>query len=369
MTLIIVLLMITIFSIIGTVVTNLSISNTKQISKTEQEMQAVDLAEMGVIYYKNVFIENAKQTLTLNIEQSIETIEEMNKENNEKKKDVEPIEINPTNILTYLNIRKNDFLPGVIISKSIPVDDNSSYEIKYHVAQVDDKKIIVIFESIGKFNQNQETEKTKSITGTITLDVNNSLISAYLDGSGVDIIKKPEGLIESYQYNGQLKDGYFYTTELYDSSKVDYNINSITTLVNGSLQLNASKKQIGKNTLLYITKNANFGELNGNLDTSRLYIGGNATFGNINGGIKHNSILFIGQDATFGAINGGVDSSSLVCVGGNIYGGISENGVNIISRIKSPEAYQKSCLNNNNNTQNLADNIADQVKEMTLKYQ
>ncbi len=63
MALVTVLLMITVFSILGMAVISLSISNTKQVTKTEEEMQAVDLAEMGVIYYKNAFIPNANEKL------------------------------------------------------------------------------------------------------------------------------------------------------------------------------------------------------------------------------------------------------------------------------------------------------------------
>lgn len=138
--------------------------------------------------------------------------------------------------------------------------------------------------------------------------------------------------------------------------------------MNGSLKLNESKKQIGRNSLLYITENADFGELNGNIDNSKLYIGSNAKFDNINGGIKFNSILFIGGDATFGAVNGGVDKSSLVCVGGNISGGLADNGNNIITQVKSPEAYQNKCLGSGSNTNDLSDEIANQVNKVTLVY-
>ena len=65
MALVTVLLIITVFSILGMSVMGLSISNTKQVAKTEQEMQAVDLAEMGVVYYKNAFIPNANAQLKL----------------------------------------------------------------------------------------------------------------------------------------------------------------------------------------------------------------------------------------------------------------------------------------------------------------
>ena len=55
-TLVVVLLMITIFSILGMSVIGYALSNTKQVEKSEQVMQATDVAEMGVIHYKNAFM-------------------------------------------------------------------------------------------------------------------------------------------------------------------------------------------------------------------------------------------------------------------------------------------------------------------------
>lgn len=360
-----VLLMITVFSILGLAVISLTISNTKQVTKTEQEMQAVDLAEMGVVYYKNAFITNTNEKLRSAIEAAIEAINQHNKANPKNM-----IDINPLNILAYLNIQKNDYLPQVYVSQSIPVDENSiySFEIKDHFAQEDDyslKKIKIVFESIGKVQQNQEVEDNKSVTGTIKLDINEELIANYL-GNGTALIKKPEGLNENCPNNGILQDGCSYNTKLFNSS--NSKINSITALINGSLQLSDKKKQIGKNSLLYITEDANFGELNGNLDTSKLYIGGKATFGNIRGGIKNHSILFIGGDAEFGTVNGGgVDKTSLVCAGGNITGGLSDNGVNIISKIKSPQAYENKCLRGRESN-DLSQPIAESM-DLSLKYQ
>lgn len=361
-----VLLMITVFSILGLAVISLTISNTKQVTKTEQEMQAVDLAEMGVVYYKNAFITNANEKLRSAIEAAIEAIKQHNIANPKNSID----ENKPENILAFLNIQKNDYLPQVYVSQSIPVDENSSYsfEIKDHFAQEDvysPKKIKIVFESFGKVQKNQKVEDYKSVTGTIELDINEELIADYL-GNGTALIKKPEGLNENCPYNGVLQDGCSYNTKLFDS--FNSKINSITALINGSLQLRDKRKQIGKNSLLYITEDANFGELNGNLDTSKLYIGGKATFGNIRGGIKNYSILFIGGDAEFGTVNGGgVDKTSLVCVGGNITGGLSHNGVNIISKIKSPEAYANKCLRGRESN-DLSQPIAESM-DLSLKYQ
>lgn len=368
MALVTVLLMITVFTILGMAVISLSISNTKQVTKTDGEMQAVDLAEMGVIYYKNTFISHANSQLRIAIEDAKQTINKLNADimtananNAQTDKDQELIPINETTILEYLDLEKVSFLPSVL--KTITINENNSFKIDYHTEVINESNhnIQVDFKSIG-YGPND----TKEITGTIKLNINEALISSYL-GKGGAIITKPLGLEEKYVYGGQLEDGSSYTTSVYNSSTLDYDILGVTAVVNGSLQLNQSMKQIGKNSLLYITETADFGELNGNIDTSKLYVGGNADFGNINGGIKFNSILFIGGNATFGSVNGGVDDSSLVCVGGNIEG-LEDNGNNIISQVTSPEAYQTKCLGRGSNSNDLSDEIANQVNKVTLVY-
>ena len=229
----------------------------------------------------------------------------LNKKIKTKKEKDPEIPIDSEHILQRLSKQDKNFLPkNIPVSKTIPVDEkpNPGFIINYHkpTDNNDSKKIKIEFESLGT----QGTDANESIIGTIKLNINEELINAYL-GNGGMIIKKPEGLNENCSYNEPLKKDCSYTIEVFDSSNLDYDIKGVTALVNGSLNLNDNKKQIGSNSLLYITEDAYFGELNGNLDTSKLYIGGNATFGNIKGGIKHNSILFIGGNATFGVVNGG----------------------------------------------------------------
>ncbi len=53
MALITVILIFTIFSVLGLVIFSSIMTNMKQITTTEAKVQATDLAEMGVVYYKN----------------------------------------------------------------------------------------------------------------------------------------------------------------------------------------------------------------------------------------------------------------------------------------------------------------------------
>ena len=63
-----------------------------------------------------------------------------------------------------------------------------------------------------------------------------------------------------------------------------------------------------------------------------------------------------------------VDKASLVCVGGEILeGNITENGVNIISKKKFPEAYENKCLNSGSNPHDLSDRMANLI-DVKLTY-
>lgn len=53
MALITVILIFTVFSVLGLVIFSSIMTNMKQITKTEESVQATDLAEMGIVYYKN----------------------------------------------------------------------------------------------------------------------------------------------------------------------------------------------------------------------------------------------------------------------------------------------------------------------------
>ncbi len=64
--LIVVLLIITVFFVLGLSIISSALSNTRQVNNTEKEMQAVDLAEMGIIYFQTA-VENAYKEVNKDI--------------------------------------------------------------------------------------------------------------------------------------------------------------------------------------------------------------------------------------------------------------------------------------------------------------
>ena len=386
MTLVTVLLMITVFSIIGMSVINLSISNTKQVEKTEQEMQVVDVAEMGVIYYKNAFISQTDKILKPAIETAIATINKENEESEENE------EITSDTVLKRLIIQNDNFLPKIPISTSIPVNENSDYSFKINdqKAQVDENfpnRIKIIFESLGEGKGDDA-----KIIGTITLDIERIVKASLIQnedssGTGTIDIQKPNLPNRTYNEAIGIENGYSYTTDI---ENYNFNIENTTAIVNGSLTLNTAKKHIRNNPLLYITKDANFGDINGQLDHSKIYVGGNATFSDVSGGIKNNSTIYIGGNATFLDISGGIsDHSTLYIVGNANFGGKITSGVKnstvcvgktISGRLSFEDDNVYSWKDNedvcgpfqNTSSQpilsDLLPNIADQTNNMKLEY-
>ncbi len=381
MALVTVLLMITVFSILGIAVISLSISNTKQASKSEQDMQAVDLAEMGVIYYKNAFIPHANEKLRLAIQTAIANIQ--NEESNGKgngngngNKQTADDSQNPTIILEHLSIESKDLLP-IISSEAIPVDriENTAYSFKinYHIPVSDNnpENFQIEFESIGK-----SIDATASITGTITLN-KAKLIEAYLNTGGTGkiitkdmTIEKPILLSRKYDENlgfegNDISDGYSYTIEKIPNYQFDI-INKIA-IVNGIFEQNKGNRKI-KNSFLYITNGASFGNSQqSSIQGLTLFVGGDTFFHNAKAGIK-DSLFYIDGDLTFHNQVGTISNSKL-CVSGDINS--KKNNFPSPDEEWNEGAYSCMLFKNISNTpgSNLLETIADQVNNMNLKYE
>lgn len=326
--LVIVLLMITVFSIIGMAIISLSISNTKQVQTTKQEMQAVDLAEMGVIYYKNAFIQNASAELQSAITNSITEIQSLNNQSNNQH-----IPVNKDNILKYLTINKDQYIPKIDHSISKQVPDTASpfsFQIENSNADYDNVNHIlsVNFSSFGRVKRNQNSDIEKQLEGTITLDI-KTLIS--------DDINDRRANYQNYK---------------------SINGDAIIATINGGI----------KNSYWDISRNAIITTINGGIKNSFLNIVGNALFTTINGGIK-DSYIYIGGDAFFTTIHGGINSNSKICVRGDIIG-LIPNRDQIFSWKKDSAAYEANCNDNNISNSNvlLKDNLVTQANNINLKY-
>lgn len=384
MALVTVLLIITVFSIVGLSVMSLSISNAKQVTKTEQEMQAVDLAEMGVVYYKSAFIKKANEVLTAKRAEAQANIDLQNSSNTNNgttipiNKDTILQEL--STILENMKIEKklNTFLPSIPLSSPITIEKNSSYSFEFEYTKIDyDKtsnKIIVDLKSTGSVPKNQN----ESLESTIELDIEELITVTTRTGTGTGTgttkISKPTGLSDCI-YNGETlvtncsyKEAGTIKTNYDNKSK---EVGPITALINGSLNLYSSKKMHIDNSFLYITNDATFGDFNGNVSGLTLYVGGNATFSDFSGGVKGNSTILIVGNAVFGGKEtSGVKDGSIVCVGGTISGITDRSNVyewknneNVCGKFggTSSSPVQSTLLD-------LLPNLAEQAEDMKLKY-
>lgn len=388
MALVTVLLMITVFSMIGISVINLAISNTKQVEKTEQDMKAVDVAEMGIIYYKNAFISQADQVLRTAVGNAITRI---NQKNDDHTDDVDyvAIPITTATILQEMSVTQTangelglrQFLPPIDLTTATVIDENPNYSFRLEDLTVNETLTIgytnyvitILFESVGK-----GIDDEASIIGKIALNVkgviNDSFNTSGGSGgttTGATSIKKPT-VSKLCTYVDVLEDDCAYRDTITDTDYGEKKTENITTVVNGSLTLQDNKKLQIDHSFLYITEDATFGEFNGNISDLTLFVGRNATFSDVSGGIKDQSTLRIVGNANFGEkVSAGVTDST-VCVGGTISGGLSFSNANVYKwqdhqdmcgRFGEPDS-TPSDLDLNE----LLPNIVDQVNEMELSY-
>lgn len=282
--LVVVLLIITVFVVLGLSIVSSALSNTKQVNKTEQEMQAVDLAEMGILYYQNHFKEKTYKLLKTPIEIAVD-----DQENNTLDKKIAAV----NNHLNKQNLTKE--LEEYPIQ---PINDDAKYDIMIKNVSFDNYIISVDIASTGI--KNSDTQET--IDATIKLSI-QQLIEGISRGQNnpAEIefnLPIPDGL-KNCDYTKDLESGCFYD-----------NIVGTANFEGG----------ISKDTIVYINGNVKFDDMNGGINKdSIIYINGEAEFGRINGGIKEVT-LYIKNDATFSDVINSDVKDSKICVGGAILG-------------------------------------------------
>jgi hypothetical protein len=310
-TLVVVLLMITVFSILGMSVIGYTISNTKQIDKSESVMQSTDVAEMGVIHYKNAFIQNANKVLSELIDiNGINTNRYLTKEAKEQA------------LYDFLKDENNQEKFKVIFNSETPQTHNLIYSFENQIADFDHEKneIKVTFDTKGQYKQ----KKQETITTTIVLNVKSIFEKG--SNSGDDggnendntlptmVVPRPDGLI-----NCEIKN----SNNLVCGSTT-YNL-SIQNLKLPNFYLNGdgvfNNLQVEKDTIIYIVGKADFNGITGGINKDNyIYISGDATFTNIMNGIDMNNKIFIGGNATFNDEGMNFKKESSICVGGSILG-------------------------------------------------
>lgn len=325
-TLIITLFVLIIFVMIGTLIMRLSVTNSKQINLTEADMQVVDLAEMGVVHYKSIFIENFDGILRSAIMDEIENIKSDNISRRNRK--LPEISIESSTIFNRLNIPVNNFLPSQIqISVPYYVDSekNNSYTINSHYTINNEypRVLKIDFESYGK-NLKDEA----AIKGTIFIDIEELIDNNFNPGTqGITLVTKPTisisvlpPSVKECNFSRKLIDGCKYNQNI----TVSDGFSNTTAFIDGTFKLENDNNGLSK-IYLYVTKELNFPNPK-ELDGSSIFVGEDAVFGHMNGGLNA-STLYFNKNATFQNTNNGINNTSIYA-GNNLQFGQTNSGIN-----------------------------------------
>lgn len=313
--LVVVLLMISVFFVLGLSLLSSALSNTKQVNKTEKEMQALDLAEMGVLHYQNHFKENAYKYLKDPIETAMN-----NSQNNTLNKKLDAV---------YGLLDQENLKYKLLNFPQRTINEHGRYTITIKnpnsIFSTEHDKISVNISSLGKINSGTE----KNIDATIELSIQQLIEDMAKDnnssGNTEDTLPIPAGLTSCpYTNNLTLTSGCFYDkipgTAVFGaiSGGIDKDTN---IYINGNAIIGTVSGGINKDTRLDINGDATFGALSGGINKDTIInINGNGVFGAISGGINKTSTIFVRKDATFSVLSGGVKDEAKICVGGNIKG-------------------------------------------------
>lgn len=380
MALVVVLLMITIFTILCLSLFNLTISNAKQINKTEEDMQSVDAAEMGVIYYKNIFTKQVGIELTTEINKVISLIARDNQNNIEK--ELPELEYTASNILNspYFNLDSSKLLPIVPTLYNVDRKNKINYQIKNIVTDTSNYPNIleVTFDSYGASSSDKDI-----LNVTIKLDIEKIISEALIHGEGeipastISITKPnipskplltfntPAEPTTNKQASINYTDGTVNNKTLYSDTNITFNnsvadinestfyakngsllfnnqlekgINTSTLYGNSNITFNNSISNIGiTSSTLYALENMTFGnqtwqEVSG-INDSNLYSKFNITFNTVNDGINNNSLLFAEKSLIFkNDLNHGINKSKLyshdtITFENQLNGGISNESI------------------------------------------
>lgn len=384
-TLILTLVMVTIFSLLFITLAIGSINNSKQINMTENDIQTTSLAEMGVLHQRTyIMTELVKISTDETIMQQI-TDEFINTYGyiDPEEENIDDYSENYlnlliekwTNELSTLNTVKNSF------------DNSMQYEVVNYSVNHEDGDIIIQFISRGKNAEEEISLRTKikiPIKSSLAFDIE------YLEGDSGDGGGNNNGGNSDFPSGNQIEEPTNLTTcrgnvlnggqcqingshvlengnnefrnaivKITGTLNVNGNLNNSTNStiwIDGAFTTNTFNN--GNGIKLHVGGSANFNSTLNNLENSILEILGSATFSNVQNAKK--TIFYIGGQANFNGhldledrsiafINGNatfsnqikVTSDSKLCVNGHL----TVNG-----NITGSNIYAKSSNNSNVNT-------------------
>jgi type II secretory pathway pseudopilin PulG len=342
MTLVVVLLTIMVFSVLGLAVVGASMNNVKQVSKTETDIQTVDIAEMGVQYYQSQLSDYFHGLISSKKAEYKQLIEDDFRQNKaitgtsieayEQKLAQELIDAYNTSSLYSQSQNK--------VSHTVDTRTNSYYRIDNLTSVLTCKtcnttepgeRLELTYKSFGYTNQPLEKQITATFVFNFNIDKGEIVITS-IPAQNYDyqtVIVKPVGipscsfdlLLDSGKGNGQ----YEFSQNCQFSGKVTVQrpssiLNSQLIFDNGVVFDQVMNKGI-TNSTLYITGDTILNKQINGIENSKIFIKGTSTgfskIETINQGLHNSTIVIIGN-VIFGEQNDkikGLSHSTIYVVG------------------------------------------------------
>ncbi|MEH7276292.1 type II secretion system protein [Neobacillus vireti] len=321
MTLIIVLLTITVFSVLGLAVMGASVNNVKQVKKAETDIQTVDAAEMGVQYYntllKDFFHEqialkkNEVKTLIENdyankIPLTDEKIEEYEKKLGEKLIEAFDSSILFPNVGSALN--KDIDVPTKTYFKIKNVTDLPSCPTCNTIAKEDVEQIELTYESYGYTNQQPEKKLTGKFIFTFSInkeEIREKLIPAQ-NHDYTTLIQRPTNVTacssETFGNGTNGRDVFNKVNCSYDqliSVEKPSEITDSQLVFDKGVQFIQTMNKGIENSTLYITgvtgTTTVFNKQVNGIHNSKIFVQGNTRIETVNQGIHNSTIVIVGN--------------------------------------------------------------------------
>lgn len=294
--LVLVLLMMTIFMILGLSFFSQSLNTAKQVSDTESRIQAVDLAEMGAQYYKTAFMNNLVQTITRevdlnNSEIDLDICSSIHwHENDEMLVDYtnsakfQLVDVEPD--ISDLECENGIFIIKFIVNGEVDHDKNAEVEMNL------------------EFNLNKMIVEEEVEHGDSGTEIPRNEFPYYFDPDPNDNFNLCN-IISDYDFTNK-NCRYDQTTDIPNNEKIT--IHNTKLKVDGNFeiknQLNSNKFGNLNHSIIYVTGDFTAKNLN-NLANARIYVGGSAYLGNMNSANVENNKFCINVLKEVGGVNDG----------------------------------------------------------------
>ncbi|KEZ49237.1 pilus assembly PilX N-terminal domain-containing protein [Metabacillus indicus] len=371
MTLVAVLLIMTMFTILGLAVMAASINNMKQVSKSEFDVKQTDIAEMGVVYYKTQLKEflsqhlldtAAQNTLMNSLFSATATKDQLI----QSFKAQFPTTLNSLYKADPSLYSANGYLPDKTVGS------NNSFKIKINssgIIQVTCKSNVptssqcfeIRFTSEGYHNQKQKPEKTLDAVYSFSYSVNTGSISISTAPTSAPLYKS---ILDSIPGKN-----------LRQCTTADFGRNNTTATCTTNLPPAGIPKMNGiSNSFIVFNNGANFQHLSHAVSRSTLVIystdsNNPTTIGKFNpNGFTYSQIVIVGNarldDQIMKPVNSSIyitgdadlkdfsfknrDNLTKVCVDGTITPSSKAAYEGVYSKKSNPSAYQNSCMGGSN---------------------